>query len=226
MQTPPPRPPAALLLDLDGTLVDTEPLHFESANVVLARHGQPLTVEDFLPYVGWSELPFWEDLKSRQELAPPAAVLLRERSEVFLELLHAASIDPLPGIPELLDWAEAQGIPAAVASSSPRVQIEASLGAAGLLTRMRAWRSGHDDVDAGRGKPAPDVYLLAARDLGIDAQGAVALEDSPTGSAAARAAGAYVFGVPCPSHPAAALPDAHEVVVDAHQVLARLQGTD
>ena len=180
-----PNPLRGLLLDLDGTLVDTEPLHFQSANRVLERYGTPLSVEEFLPYVGWSELPFWEDLRARLELAPSAAELLLARSEVFLEMLHGVSIEPLPGILELLDWADAAGVPAAVASSSPRAQIEASLRASGLYERMRSYRSGHEDVAPGRGKPAPDVYLLAAQDLGVPATACCALEDSPTGSALA-----------------------------------------
>lgn len=224
MDTPPlPDPLRGLLLDMDGTLVDTEPLHFRSAVEVVAAHGVRLRTEDILPYVGWAETPFWEDLKRRFGLAPPAGQLLAERTATFLDLLHTHSIEPLPGVLDLLDWAAAQGIPAAVGSSSPRAQIEATLTAAGLLGRLRAWRSGHEDVPAGRGKPHPDVYLRAAADLGVPAEACVAVEDSRTGSAAARASGAFVFGVSCPSHPVDHLPAAHRMERDMHGVLAALR---
>lgn len=208
---------------MDGTLVDTEPLHFRSAIAVLARHDATIEVNELLRYVGWSELPFWEDLKRRLTLATPAAALLRERTEVFLEMLHDASLDPLPGVSELLDWADAEGLPKAVASSSPRAIIEATLRAAGVLDRMQTWRSGHEDVAAGRGKPAPDVYLLAAEDLGVAAEDCVAVEDSGTGSQAAIASGAYVYGVSCPSHPVDSLPGVHHMAGDMHAVLAALR---
>ncbi len=220
---PLPSPLRGLLLDMDGTLVDTEPLHFRSAIAVLKRHDASIEFDELLRYVGWSEMNFWEDLKRRLTLAQPATELLRERTEVFLEMLHEVSLDPLPGVSELLDWADAEGLPKAVASSSTRTIIEATLRAAGLFERMQSWRSGHDDVAAGRGKPQPDVYLLAAEDLGVAATDCVAIEDSGTGSQAAIASGAYVFGVSCPSHPADSLPGVQHMAGDMHAVLAALR---
>lgn len=219
-----PTPPAALLLDLDGTLVDTEHLHFETALEVIGRHGGRMRAEELLPYVGWAELPFWEDLKRRLGLAAPALELLGQRRDACVARMHERSIVPLPGARELLDWAAARGLPAAVASSSPRALIEAALRASGLAEGIAAFKSGHED--AARGKPAPDVYLAAAAALGADAARCVAIEDSPTGSRAARAAGCYVFGVPCPSHPTPAEElDADCVMPSLHEVRARLAGT-
>lgn len=217
-----PTPLAALLLDLDGTLVDTEQLHFETAIAVIERHGGAIAPADLLPYVGWAELPFWEDLKARLGLAPPALRLLEERREACLERFHAASIDPLPGARELLEWAAGAGVPAAVASSSPRALIGAALRAAGLAGGIRACKSGHEDV--ARGKPAPDVYHAAAAALGVEAERCVAVEDSPTGARAARASGAFTLAVPCPSHPARAedLRDADLLLPSLHAVRALL----
>lgn len=218
-----PTPPAALLLDLDGTLVDTEHLHFETALEVLARHGASMAPEELLPYVGWAELPFWEELKRRHALAPPAIELLGERRDACVARMHERSIVPLPGARELLAWAASAGVPAAVASSSPRALIAAALRASGLAGVVAEYKSGHED--AARGKPAPDVYLAAAAALGVDARACVAIEDSPTGSRAARASGAYVIGVPCPSHPTpAAELDADRVMPSLHAVIALLDG--
>jgi len=175
-----------------------------------------------LPYVGWAELPFWEDLKQKLGLAPPAEEMLAERAAACVSLMHERSIDPLPGARELLDWARASGIPAAVASSSPRAVIAAALKSAGLADGIRSYKSGHED--AVHGKPAPDVYLAAAAALGVDAAACVAIEDSPTGSRAARASGAYVIGVPCPSHPTPPeeLDAADCIMPSLHAVLAAL----
>lgn len=214
-----PKPVTGLLLDLDGTLVDTEHLHFETAIAVLARQGVRLRAQDLLPYVGWAELPFWQDLKRRHGLRPPAEELLQERSDAYVILMQGRRIEPLPGVRELLDWAFSRALPMAVASSSPRALIGASLEAAGLLDRIRVWRSGHED--AARGKPEPDVYHAAAAALGTEAARCVALEDSPTGARAARASGAFTIALPCPSHPAApaALDMADLLLPDAVQAL-------
>ena len=214
-----PNPVTGLLLDLDGTLVDTEHLHFETAIEVLARQGVGLHARDLLPYVGWAELPFWQDLKRRFNLRPPAEDLLLQRSDAYLLLLQGRRIEPLPGVAKLLAWAAAQGLPMAVASSSPQALIAASLEAAGLREWIQVWRSGHED--AARGKPEPDVYHAAAAALGIAASSCVALEDSPTGARAARASGAFTIGLPCPSHPAApeSLAMADLLLADAGQAL-------
>ncbi len=222
MPRPLPLPPSALLLDLDGTLVDTEGLHFESALSVLDDFGVAMAPAEFEPYIGWAEVPFWEDLVRRFALPASPAELLERRTRAFLDLLHGTSIEPLPGVADLLDWAEAHQVPVAVASSSPRAQIEASLRAAGLADRIRVRRSGHEDVAAG--KPAPDVYLAAAAALGVEPKRAIAVEDSPTGLRAALAAGAFAVAVPCCSHPAPpeALEGADLVLDDLGQLAARL----
>lgn len=218
-----PDPVTGLLLDLDGTLVDTEHLHFETAIAVLARQGVRLSAHDLLPYVGWAELPFWQDLKRRHGLRPPAGDLLQERADAYVSLMQGRRIEPLPGVRELLEWASARALPMAVASSSPRALIAASLEAAGLRDLIQVWRSGHED--AARGKPEPDVYHAAAAAVGAEARFCVALEDSPTGARAARASGAFTIAMPCPSHPAppAALDAADLLLADAAQALEFLR---
>ncbi len=182
-----------------------------------------MRLDELLPFVGWAELPFWQELKQRFGLRPAAEELLRRRAEAYVALLHGRSIEPLPGVRELLVWADATGLPAAVASSSPRALIEVSLRSSGLLPLIRAWRSGHED--AAHGKPAPDVYHAAAADLGVPAAACVAIEDSPTGTRAAAASGAFTIAVPCPSHPssAASLAAADLLLPDAAAALAYLR---
>lgn len=190
--------PEALLFDLDGTLVNTEHLHFESVVLVLQERGIRVDHATYAPYFGWAEVLFWEDLGRRLGLATPIPELVAARSEAYLQLLHATSIKPLPGVLELLAWAEKYALPMAVASSSPREQIDASLAAAGLEQSLPMRRSGHNDVE--HGKPAPDVYHAAAAALGVAAGKAWAFEDSPTGMASARASGAFTIGLPDAKH--------------------------
>ncbi len=195
-----------LLLDLDGTLVDTEHLHYESTNTVLAGYGKHLSTADFMPFIGWSERPFWDALRARFALAPSVAELAAERSRVLVVLLRQSKLEPLPGVIDLLRWALAHGVPCAIASSSLRVQIEASVQGSGIAGFVKDWASGYDDVT--RGKPFPDVYIEAARRIGVDPRRCLAIEDSATGIASAKAAGAFVVAVPCVSHPDLSLGEA------------------
>ncbi|MCP4094595.1 MAG: HAD family phosphatase [Planctomycetes bacterium] len=229
MPTTPPRPLpsplAGILFDLDGTLVDTEGMHYDSAMAVLARYGKTLSKEAFKPYIGTAEVPFWEDLQRMLEL--PAAIdeLLTARTEEYLKLLHTASIEPLSGVLDLVHWALDRQLPIAVASSSPRDQIHGSLTAAGLAELIPVRRSGHEDVGVGRGKPHGDVYLAAAKALGIDARQCLAVEDSTTGMRSAKDAGCYVFCVPNASFPPKDVSFADQVVdsmADVHAAARKL----
>ncbi len=191
---PLPAPLRGALFDLDGTLVNTEPLHHESAVRVLARHGHDLRAADFSGYIGWAELPFWAELKQRYQLPGSPAELAEQRTAAYLDLVHGRSIEPLPGVSELLGELGRRGVPCAIASSSPQAQIEASLRGAGLGQHFAHRLSGHDDV--ANGKPAPDVYLAAAAAVGAAAEQCLAVEDSATGAASAVASGAYTVVIP------------------------------
>jgi HAD superfamily hydrolase (TIGR01509 family) len=200
-----PRPLQGVLLDMDGTLVDTEHLHAASTNVILGRFGHHLTDAEFSHYIGWSERRFWESLKVRFGIDPAPEVLAEMRSEVLIRMLDEP-LQPLAGVRELIALLDRHGIPRAVASSSLRSQITATLRSAGLEAAVRVYVSGYDDVAAG--KPAPDAYLEAARRLGVDPRACIAIEDSFTGLTSARAAGAFTIGIPCASHPDSRLQDA------------------
>ncbi len=217
----PGRPPAAVLFDLDGTLVDSEALHARSALEVLAEAGvRDLGEEALAGYVGWPELPFWEDLRRRFGLQAGAAELAARRTTRLLELFRDRGARPLPGARSLLEALERAGIPCAVASSSPRAQLEAALEGAGLRSFLKVLVSGHEDVP--RSKPHPDCYLEAARRLGVESERCLAVEDSATGARAAREAGCFVVLVPCPSHPEKDRSAAHRVLPDLGAVQALL----
>jgi HAD superfamily hydrolase (TIGR01509 family) len=220
----PPRPLAGFLFDLDGTLVDTEALHYDSAMEVLARYGKTLSKEAFKPYIGTAEVPFWEDLQRILELPANVDELLRARTEEYLRLLHTASIEPLPGVLDLLHWARGLQLPIAVASSSPRDQIRGSLTAAGLADLIPIRRSGHEDVAVGRGKPHGDVYQVAARALGVDPTMCIAVEDSVTGMRSAVDAGCFVICVPNASFPPKETHHAHLVLDSMKDVLQLARG--
>ncbi|HJM38570.1 MAG TPA: HAD family phosphatase [Planctomycetota bacterium] len=194
-----PTPLRGVLFDLDGTLVDSEPLHHESAVIVLATHGHQVPVRSIAKFIGWSEIPFWTDLRQKYSLHPTPEQLAEERTEAFGVLLHERSLELLPGAIKILDALRQRGIPCAIASASPRAQIEHSLKVCEIANYFKATVSGHEDVE--RGKPHPDVFIEAAKQLGVSPLECLAVEDSANGTAAAVAAGSFTIRIPTPGEP-------------------------
>lgn len=196
-----PRPLDAVIFDCDGLLLDTE-LHWTSAETELfARYGKVFGADHKLRMIGSSMQVTGVILEELLEQPGRAT----EISEEMLELVEAemSASEPMPGAADLV--AELRGrIPIALASNSWRRLITVALHASSLTDAFDVVVCG-DEVP--RPKPAPDIYLEAARLLSADPAHTVALEDSPNGVAAARAAGMFVIGIP--SFEGIELPDAH-----------------
>ena len=184
----------AVVFDFDGIVLDSETPEYESHRRIYERCGASLTVQEWCDAVGmWNEkhdeLRF-AALRERSPRAPERDAYHTERHRIFDELIPAA---PMRGIRELLVALAEQGVPAAIASTSPARWVRPSVERIGVASLFRAIVTG-DEVP--RRKPAPDVYLEAARRLGVDPAHAVAIEDSGPGVAAARAAGMRVVAIP------------------------------
>ncbi|MGA4843562.1 HAD family hydrolase [Streptomyces sp. G45] len=183
----------AVIFDLDGTLVDSEPNYFEAGRQLLAGHGvTDFTWEDHERYVGISTQETVTDWKARYGLSAPLEELVAEKNRRYLELARTSTrvYPEMAAFVELLDDA---GVPMAVASGSSRAAIAATLEGTGLDARLKTFVSA-DEV--ARGKPAPDVFLAAARLLGAEPARCVVLEDAVPGALAARAAGMRCVAVP------------------------------
>jgi HAD superfamily hydrolase (TIGR01509 family) len=201
---------AALLFDLDGTIVHSDPLHFEVFRDLFAEYGRPLEWEEFRLHIsGRSNNEIFKHFLPDH---PERAVELAERKEAEFRKRLAESVEPTPGVSALLDWAEARGIPFAVVTNAPRANAEAMLDAAGLASRFSAVIV---EGDAPRGKPDPAPYLLATERLGVSPAASIAFEDSHSGMRAAAASGAYVFGMTSSLEAEALLQaGAHQVIAD------------
>lgn len=183
----------ALLLDFDGVIVDTESAVLDGWRGECAARGLPFDEPAFLAGVG---VPSLVPERVLAVLGPAAGDPLAFAARVRVRIRAAAATLPvLPGVSDLIAEAEASGVPVAVASGATREWVAGHLRRVGLLGRFRAVVC-RDDVAAG--KPAPDLYLTALRRVGVPASAAVAVEDSATGLAAARAAGVRCVVVPGP----------------------------
>jgi len=179
---------------MDGLLLDSERPIRDAWLSAAAELGAPLTEADYLRVVGRNERE--GDLLLLDVFGGDAALLgaTRRRADgLIAERFNAASFDLKPGVLQLLRALRAVSIPCAVASSTAHLEVERRLERAGLLPFFRAVCGG-DEV--ARGKPEPDLYLLAAERLGVDPGRCVAFEDSNHGALAALAAGLAVVVVP------------------------------
>jgi HAD superfamily hydrolase (TIGR01509 family) len=182
---------AAVLFDMDGLLVDTEPLWFETEIEVMARLGAPWTKQDQAALLGGSMARSIEYLLARATRPAPPAEIERWLLEGMLERAAAGRVTVLPGARELLAEVAAAGLPHALVTSSLRPFVEAVLAGTGFRFPLTVCG---EDVPATKPDPAP--YELAAKLLDVEPGRCVALEDSANGVASATAAGCLVVAVP------------------------------
>ena len=182
--------PKAVLFDNDGLLLDTEVVWTRAEVVLFQRHGETFTLEHKREMIGTSVTESTAIIERQLDAPGRGPELMDELHELVMEEA-LRGVEPMPGAVELLDALD--GTPVGVASNSQRQFVERTLEVAGLRDRFDCVLSSQD---VARPKPAPDIYVELARALGADPRACVALEDSPTGVAAARAAGTFVIGVP------------------------------
>ncbi|MFC9683449.1 HAD family hydrolase [Streptomyces sp. NPDC056948] len=183
----------SVIFDLDGTLVDSEPNYYEAGRQTLAEHGVPdFGWADHERYVGISTQETVADWKERYGLRASVEELFTVKNRRYLELARS-STRAYPEMRRFVELLAAQDVPMAVASGSSPEAIEAVLSGTGLDACLRTVVSA-DEV--AHGKPAPDVFLEAARRLGADPAGCVVLEDAAPGAAAAHAAGMRCIAIP------------------------------
>lgn len=183
----------SVIFDLDGTLVDSEPNYYEAGRRTLAEHGVPdFTWADHERYVGVSTQETAALWKREYGLAASADELLAEIDRRYLELARTAT-RVYPEMRKFVELLASAGVPMAVASGSSPEAIGAVLVGTGLDTYLHTTVSA-DEVP--RGKPAPDVFLEAARRLDAAPADCVVLEDAVPGVAAAHVAGMRCIAVP------------------------------
>lgn len=178
----------AVLFDCDGILVDSEPVSFLAWSRTLAAHGYTLDEAHFAESVGGTETMVAH--RFAPEIGVDADVLEMEAREAFRELAPMAQ--GFADTFELVGRLEADGVPVAVATNGLRWRLDVLLGAVGL-GRLLPVSVTADEV--ARPKPDPDLYVAAAGLADTDPRQCVVLEDTPTGVAAAKAAGCLVIAV-------------------------------
>ncbi|NLH50636.1 MAG: HAD-IA family hydrolase [Myxococcales bacterium] len=190
-------PIRAIVFDLDGTLIDSEPNYYEADRRLLAEYGIELTPAMKRRYIGTSNVFMMTDVKERFGLQAELPELLEKKDRYYLELALAET-RPFPEMARLVTQLRDRGYPLAVASGSSLHVIQTLLKQVGLQNAFRVVVSAEE---VPRGKPSPDVFLEAARRLGAEPMQTIVVEDSAFGVEAAAAGFMRVVAVPSVPEP-------------------------
>lgn len=204
-----------VIYDNDGLLLDTEPFYTEVHAILAARHGKVFDWSVKSKMIGRRAEDSARALISGLDLPFTVAEYLEARKDMLAALFPKA--EPLPGAVRLTMHLHQAGVPQAVASSSDRRNFDLK------LTNHREWFSIFQTVVLGddpaikHGKPAPDIFLIAAERMKAPPAHCLVFEDSPAGVEAARAAGMYAVAVPDPHMEESAYPTAHQIIRSLEQ---------
>lgn len=199
----------AIIFDCDGVLIDSEGLASRVEAELLRELGLELTVEETQDlFLGKTVDGVLDVIATRTGKRPGSIFTYNWAFATAHAFMH--ELEPMPGVRELVEELRRGGHPLAVASQSPLARVRFSLEVTGLADLFGE----HVYVTSmvARPKPAPDIYLLAARKLGVDARDCVVIEDSPAGAAAARGAGMRALGY-APADTAAAMEASGAIVL-------------
>ncbi|MFK7874496.1 MAG: HAD family hydrolase [Paracoccaceae bacterium] len=199
-----------VLFDCDGVIVDSEPLTNDVIIQNLAGYGLSLTQDDVANYfIGGTMQGVMDTSRSMGARLPDD--WLDEIYGLMLTRL-AQDVALIPGVTRVLDALDAAGIPFAIGSNGPHRKMDVTLTKTGIGMRFAGRIYSREDVV--NAKPAPDVYLKAAKDAGIAPQNCVVVEDSASGAKAGKAAGMVTFGFAADTDPAKLEPICDHVFKD------------
>lgn len=188
--------PAAIrgvLFDMDGVILDSEKLYAKFWAAGCEFYGYPMTYQQALGMRSLSAQAGQEYLSSLFGPEISYSLVRAKRIELMDDYVEQNGIQAKPGIFELLDYLTGRGIPYAITTASPTDRIANHLGRLGLYERFPHICTAHE---VAHGKPAPDIYLLGAKTVGIPPENCLALEDSYTGILSAHRAGCMATIVP------------------------------
>lgn len=206
---------SALIFDMDGVLIDSEPLHLVAYQKLLAGFGCKYTEEDNRQYLGRKDIDCAKGLIERFTLPVTDEELVLKKERILHELFRQ-ELKLQPGVQALLEQAEGIHLNTAVASSATLPTIKLVVEVTRLSRYFKALCSG-DEVS--HGKPAPDVFLLAAERLAVRPDQCLVIEDTYNGVCAAKAAGMKCIAVPC-------LATRHQDLSHADLVMQSLEHVD
>lgn len=182
----------AVIFDCDGILLDSEPIGLESLHRCTQSFGFPYDREELTRFCGITDHESFHMMLAECGGEVTEAEFLARKFQMYMELHEEQGIAVFEGIPDLLAGLRAEGIKTAVATSGPRKKLMAGLTRSGLLPYFDCLNTGEE---VRRGKPQPDIFLLASRRLGVAPERCFVIEDTTVGAQAGIAAGMNVIAI-------------------------------
>jgi HAD superfamily hydrolase (TIGR01509 family) len=181
-----------VIFDMDGVIIDTEPIHHHAFFTQFAELGIPVTEAEYATFLGKSTRNVFQHLKAQYHLAPDVETMLKRKRELFNKAFDEdAGLDLLPGVRALIEDLQQQHVQLVVASSASKATIARVFNRFGLGPYFTHIVSGEDFE---RSKPDPAIFLRAAELAETPVSECIVIEDSANGVAAAKAAGIYCIG--------------------------------
>ena len=181
----------AVIFDMDGVIIDSEPIHFEVDMQTMKDLGCEISVEELEKYVGTTNEYMFTDIKKNYNIRKSVEEIINYNVEMVKNKIIQSNLEPIEGIRELLIDLKNKNIPAAIASSSPKDFIDVVVSKFELQDYFKYIVSGEEVAN---GKPAPDVYIETAKKLGLSPKDCTVIEDSKNGVLAAKTAGMKCIG--------------------------------
>lgn len=182
----------AVLFDMDGVIIDSEPIHYKLEREFFGELGIRVGDLEHSSYVGATSRYMWSKIIQKHNLDYPLEELIEKERKNYIDYLTSQeNVEPMRGVIKFIKELYGNGIKLALASSASRKTIEIVLDKFKLYRYIQTTISG-DDID--NGKPAPDIFLYAAGMLGVRAYECLVIEDSKNGVQAAKAAGMKCVG--------------------------------
>lgn len=213
---------AAIIFDMDGVLVDSEYTYFQSKSQILKEAGHEVTESYHFQFMGTTGEYMWEQMK--QEFSLPLSVpeYVQQMTSLRQAMIERDGIRVIPYVQDFVKRLHESGLKLAVASSSSLAEIKTNLAALGLTDYFSEVVS---TEEVAHSKPAPDVYLAAAKRLGVDPKNCLGIEDTKNGTGAVSNAGMVCVGFANPAFPKQDLAFADQIITTFAELDAKKLNT-
>lgn len=188
----------AVIFDMDGVIIDSEPFYLEAEQEVLRNHGHEVPVDFLYQFQGTTHDYMWGMMREEFGIKTGTLDLVKEADKIREQLIDEKGMTTIPYVLEFIDQLHSLNIPMAIASSSPRKDIEKTIESFNLSDKISYYVSG-DEVD--HSKPAPDIFIKAAKELNMNPENCLVFEDSSNGVKAGHTAGMNVIAYHNPEFP-------------------------
>ena len=184
----------AIIFDMDGVIIDSEPLHIELEREILEDLGGSITVEEHSAFVGTTDDYMWSAFKEQFNIPTPIDEIIKIKRKKFDENIHRIKL--IDGFWEFFQKLHSEGHPLALASSNNKNTVDLIVEKFDLKKYLKVIMTG---TDVKEGKPSPEIFLKTAEKLGISPSDCIVIEDARNGVLAAKSAGMKCIGLKSPN---------------------------